>query len=261
MQFKEKDIDDAQAAGFHGLYKAIRRFDLEKGYQFSSHARLFIEGTARQWLRDHGHSVCIPKKWYELRSLIQLRRKLLRNRRREIYIQHCGRIPSEQEITPSDEEIAAGLKISVDQIKIIEEAWDNRNADALPQDEDGKQLDISNDINFVRPDSSFDSDELRHISFEIYQMPIPQISKDIMVGVLQRNNYKKLASLNNISESQVKTIFDESVMACQHIKTGNPENADEALTETLKIIGLRDDHISSKVRRLNRLSRIASASA
>lgn len=50
-----EDFDDLVQIGFIGLIKAIRGFDENKGYKFSTYAVPLITGEIRSQLRDHGN--------------------------------------------------------------------------------------------------------------------------------------------------------------------------------------------------------------
>ncbi len=53
-------IDEMYSLGLIALLKAVRRFDPERGYKFSSIALPFIIGEWRHWIRDKGFWLTAP---------------------------------------------------------------------------------------------------------------------------------------------------------------------------------------------------------
>ncbi|PSO54010.1 MAG: RNA polymerase subunit sigma [Cyanobacteria bacterium QH_8_48_120] len=106
-----ESYDDLLQVGCLGLIRAIERFDLSKGYAFSSFAIPYIRGEIQHYLRDRGASVRIPRRWLELR---QQARGVTRNLREELNRQ------------PTDAEIAAALKISLKEWQDIKLAAQNQ---------------------------------------------------------------------------------------------------------------------------------------
>ncbi|MEO0808650.1 MAG: RNA polymerase sigma factor SigF, partial [Cyanobacteria bacterium J06643_4] len=105
-------FDDLMQVGSMGLINAIERFDLQKGFAFSSFAIPYIRGEIQHYLRDKSATVRIPRRWQTLqsqsaRAIRQLQEDL--NRR------------------PSDQEVAAELDISVEEWQEVRLASSNRN--------------------------------------------------------------------------------------------------------------------------------------
>lgn len=105
-------FDDLMQVGSIGLIRAIERFDLQKGYAFSSFAIPYIRGEIQHYLRDKGTVVRIPRRWQTLQSqsakaIRQLQETL--NRR------------------PSDQEVADELDITVEEWQQVRIASSNRH--------------------------------------------------------------------------------------------------------------------------------------
>jgi len=61
-----RDYDEMEAVAFVGLVKACRRFNPDAGFKVSTYLSRIIEGTMKQWLRDHGYLIRYPRSWREV---------------------------------------------------------------------------------------------------------------------------------------------------------------------------------------------------
>ncbi len=103
--------EDLLQVGAMGLLGAIERFEVERGYAFSSFAVRYIRGEIQHYLRDKTNTVKVPRRWQELyqqglRCTQQLRSSLGRE--------------------PSTVELAAALAITPAQWQEIRLAHQNR---------------------------------------------------------------------------------------------------------------------------------------
>jgi RNA polymerase sigma-B factor len=104
--------DDLLQVGSMGLLRAIDRFDLDKGYAFSTFAVPYIRGEIQHYLRDKSPTLKVPRQWLTLynqgcKVIIQLRLQLKRE--------------------PLDREIAAALGIEVTAWQEVKLACKNRS--------------------------------------------------------------------------------------------------------------------------------------
>ncbi|AFY70167.1 RNA polymerase, sigma 28 subunit, FliA/WhiG subfamily [Thalassoporum mexicanum PCC 7367] len=111
-----ESYEDLLQVGSIGLIGAIERFELNRGYAFSSFATRYIRGEIQHYLRDKSSTLRIPRRWMDLhnksiRAAQQLRREL----RRE----------------PSDRELAAALEVSLSEWQDIKLAHQNRSPVSL----------------------------------------------------------------------------------------------------------------------------------
>jgi RNA polymerase sigma-B factor len=82
--------DDLLQVGALGLIGAVDRFELNRGYAFSSFAVRYIRGEIQHYLRDKSSSVRIPRRWMDLQQQsVRVMQKLRNTLQRE---------PSAQEI-------------------------------------------------------------------------------------------------------------------------------------------------------------------
>ncbi|NJL39451.1 MAG: RNA polymerase sigma factor SigF [Leptolyngbyaceae cyanobacterium SM1_4_3] len=105
-------FEDLEQIGHLGLIRAIERFDPTQGYAFSSFAVPYIRGEMLHFLRDRSGTIKIPRRWQEMQKEGQ--------RVREALTKKLGR-------TPRDSEIAARLKISINEWQEIKLSDKNRS--------------------------------------------------------------------------------------------------------------------------------------
>jgi RNA polymerase sigma-B factor len=106
-----ESYDDLLQVGCLGLIRAIERFDLSKGFAFSSFALPYIRGEIQHYLRDKSVSVRIPRRWLELRQQSVSR---IRELRLQLHRQ------------PTNLEIATALNVSLEEWQEIQLAYQNR---------------------------------------------------------------------------------------------------------------------------------------
>jgi len=90
-------VDDLVQVGTIGLLKAIDRFDLDRGVEFSTYATPTVLGEIKRHFRDKGWTIRVPRRLQELRLAI--------TRARGELSQKLGR-------SPTVDEIAAYLEVS-----------------------------------------------------------------------------------------------------------------------------------------------------
>ena len=66
LYHSNETFDDLMQVGSLGLIRAIERFDMSKGYAFSSFAIPYIRGEIQHYLRDRSAIVRIPRRWQSL---------------------------------------------------------------------------------------------------------------------------------------------------------------------------------------------------
>lgn len=100
--------DDLVQVGTIGLIKAVDRFDLERGVEFSTYATPTIVGEIKRHFRDRGWAIRVPRRLQELRMSL--------NRATTDLTHRLGRSPTVHELAThleiTDEEILEGLESS-----------------------------------------------------------------------------------------------------------------------------------------------------
>lgn len=87
---KGVDYDDLYQIGSMALVFAVERFDLSKGYEFTSFATPTIIGEIKRYFRDKGWAIKVPRKWKEISAKLPMAKDTLS--------QKLGRAPLVSEI-------------------------------------------------------------------------------------------------------------------------------------------------------------------
>ncbi len=120
-------FDDLLQVGTIGLIKAVDRFDLERGVEFSTYATPTIVGEIKRHFRDRGWAIRVPRRLQELRITITAATAEL--------TQELGRSPTVGELAAkvgvSDEEIIEGLESANAYSTLSLDAPDNSEDSAL----------------------------------------------------------------------------------------------------------------------------------
>ncbi|MCI1665573.1 MAG: SigB/SigF/SigG family RNA polymerase sigma factor [Atopobiaceae bacterium] len=102
-RFKNRgeSLDDLIQVGTIGLIKAIDRFDPSRGLEFTTYATPTILGEIKRHFRDKGWSVRVPRRLQELSAKVN---------------QTTDSLTKELQRSPSVEEVASALDVSVDEV-------------------------------------------------------------------------------------------------------------------------------------------------
>jgi RNA polymerase sigma-B factor len=99
-------LDDLIQVGTIGLIKAVDRFDIERGVEFSTYATPTVVGEIKRHFRDKGWTVRVPRRLQELRAALSSATSEL--------TQALGRAPTVAELASklkiSEEEVLEGLE-------------------------------------------------------------------------------------------------------------------------------------------------------
>jgi len=102
------EYDDLFQVASLGLIYAIERFDIEKGYEFSSFATPTIIGEIKKYFRDKGWAVRVPRRIQELSKKVNMARTKLQ--------QELQRIPKIKDIAEylsiSEEQVLEAMEAS-----------------------------------------------------------------------------------------------------------------------------------------------------
>ncbi len=99
-------LDDLVQVGTLGLIKAVDRFDIERGVEFSTYATPTVVGEIKRHFRDKGWAVRVPRRLQELRAALTSARADL--------TQELGQAPTVRQLADrlkvSEEEVLEGLE-------------------------------------------------------------------------------------------------------------------------------------------------------
>lgn len=145
------EYEDIYQVASLGLIYAIERYDLEKGFEFSSFATPTIIGEIKKYFRDKGWSVRVPRRIQELSKKINMAKQQLQ--------QDLQRIPRIEDIAQylscTEEQVIEAMEASqVYTPKSLDITYDSSNDDKDIQlidiiGEDDKYFDMIENRDFI----------------------------------------------------------------------------------------------------------------
>jgi RNA polymerase sigma-B factor len=116
-------LDDLIQVGTIGLIKAVDRFDLARGVEFSTYATPTVVGEIKRHFRDKGWTVRVPRRLQELRAALATATGTL--------TQNLGRSPTVTELAEllelNEEEVIEGLESANAYAAVSLEATDDED--------------------------------------------------------------------------------------------------------------------------------------
>ncbi|MGF1523171.1 MAG: RNA polymerase sigma factor SigF [Leptolyngbyaceae cyanobacterium] len=207
-----ESFEDLMQVGSLGLINAIERFDLAKGYAFSSFAIPYIRGEIQHYLRDRSATMRIPRKW---QSLAYQARKAIQTLRTELHRQ------------PTDLEISETLGISMSEWQEVKLATRNRSLlslDAPVTDEETRSASLSD----VLPDPKYRSFQLAEEDRIRLQQALQQLEertrKILEFVFLQDLTQKETAERLGISSVTVSRRVKHGLQRLRHLMTASDED-------------------------------------
>jgi RNA polymerase sigma-B factor len=137
-------FEDLVQVGTIGLIKAIDRFDLDRGVEFSTYATPTIIGEIKRYFRDKGWAIRVPRRLQELRMQIAASTAEL--------TQTLGR-------SPTPRELAEALQSTVEEIVEGIESSNAYSTLSLDATEDGAEDTGASMLQMI----GLDDEELEHI--------------------------------------------------------------------------------------------------
>ncbi len=186
--------DDVVQVGIVGLINAVDRFDLDRGYEFSTFATPHIIGEMRKFFRDDSWSVHVPRRLRDLTTSV--------NRARNDLSADLGR-------SPTVAELSARLGIPPEEILSALEAATARGAVSVdtPVDAEGRTLAETMGI----ADASFEQVENRMIVDSLLDI-LPERERRIVVAkVYEELGQSQIAAELGISQVHVSRLFSASM--------------------------------------------------
>jgi RNA polymerase sigma-B factor len=200
--------DDLLQVGALGLIGAVDRFELNRGYAFSSFAVRYIRGEIQHYLRDKNSSVRIPRRWMDLQQQsVRVMQKLRNTLQRE----------------PSAQEVANALGVTLIEWQEAKLACQNRaplSLDAPIRSEEDDSSSIGDLVADPRSNMQLQQDEkfrlqqalalleqrTREIVEFVFIEDLPQREVAKMLGVsavtISRQLKKGLSTLRCVLEAE-----------------------------------------------------------
>ncbi|WFD10299.1 SigB/SigF/SigG family RNA polymerase sigma factor [Tepidibacter hydrothermalis] len=193
------EYEDIYQVGSLGLIYAIDRFDVEKGYEFSSFATPTIVGEIKKYFRDKGWAIRVPRRIQELSKKVNKAKVELQQRNQKV---------------PKVIDIAAYLGCSEEEVLEAMEASQGYNTKSLDitydNDGDDKQVKLidlmgDEDKNFSKIDNE---DFLNKFMKTLDEVQI-KIMKD---RFFENKTQSELAKELNVSQMTISRIEKKIVM-------------------------------------------------
>ncbi len=184
-----ESYDDLLQVGCLGLIRAIERFDLSKGYAFSSFALPYIRGEIQHYLRDKSVPVRIPRRWLELR---QQSVRVVRELRSQLHRQ------------PTPQEVADALNVSLAQWQEVQLAYQNReplSLDLPVGDEENNNVSLGELV----PDGNYRSFQLAQEDRIRLQQALVQLEE-------RTRDVLEFVFLHDLTQKEVAERLDISVI-------------------------------------------------
>ena len=193
-----ESYDDLLQVGCIGLIRAIERFDMSKGYAFSSFAIPYIRGEIQHYLRDKGVTVRIPRRWLALQQqAVRIYREWQEKYNRQ----------------PTDSEVAAALLVSPPEWQEIKLAWANRaplSLDIPVQD----SLEGATSLGELVPDT-------RYRSFQLVQEDQMRLQQALVKLEKRTREVLEFVFLHDLTQKETAERLDISVVTVsRRVKKG-----------------------------------------
>lgn len=205
LQQCDETYDDLLQVGSLGLIRAIERFDVTKGNAFSSFAIPYIRGEIQHYLRDRSPSMRIPRQWLTLQRQAK---KVIRQ------------LNAELKRTPTDEEIAAALDISLSEWLEVQLGLRNRSPLSLDAPvNDGEEQATS--LGATVPDRQYRSFQLAEEDRILLQQALAKLEagtcKVLEFVFLHDLTQKETAERLGISSVTVSRRVKKGLSTLQHL--------------------------------------------
>lgn len=192
------EYDDLVGYGTFGLIDAIDKFDYGKGVKFETYASLRIRGAILDQIRKMD--------WLP---------RTVRQKQKRIDAAY-NKIESETGRMATDEEIAAELEISVDEL----DSWQTQTKaaglisldDYLEQGNEGGINSISDAAeDYHQPEQIYEKQEVRQILLETLESLTEKEKKVILLYYYEELTLKEISAVLEVSESRISQLHTKAI--------------------------------------------------
>jgi RNA polymerase sigma-B factor len=193
----KETYDDLLQVGSIGLINAIDKFEVGRGYAFSTFAMPYIRGEIQHYLRDKGSVMKMPRRWF---ALMQQAGGITRD------------LQAQYQRQPTESEIALALDIPVAEWQEIKLAYQNRQPVSLDcpvgnDEETGSLADLL-------PDKHYQS-------FQLSQEDRLRVQQGLVSLEQHTRQILEFIFLHDLTQKQVAERMDISVITVsRHVKKG-----------------------------------------
>jgi len=204
-KFKNRgeSLDDLVQVATLGLIKAIDRFDISRGLEFTTFATPTILGEIKRHFRDRGWSVRVPRRLQELSAKVNTT---------------TDKLTEKLQRSPSVEEIARELGVSVDEVLEAMESAHAYSAVSLdmPQDSDDDSAQAPSVLDkYISVDEDLEGTDDRIVLEEAIAEFSEREQTIIKMRFLEGYTQVEIAKKLDISQVQVSRILRKTLMKIQ----------------------------------------------
>ena len=193
----KETYDDLLQVGSIGLINAIDKFEVSKGYAFSTFAMPYIRGEIQHYLRDKSSVLKMPRRWF---ALVQQAGTITKN------------LQARYQRQPTEVEIALALDVSLMEWQEIKMAYQNRQPVSLdcPVGSDDEAHNLAD----VLPDRHYQS-------FQLSQEDRIRVQQSLVSLEQHTRQILEFVFLHDLTQKQVAERMDISVITVsRHVKKG-----------------------------------------
>jgi RNA polymerase sigma-B factor len=190
-------LEDLVQVGTIGLIKSIDRFDVERGFEFSTYATPTIIGEIKRHFRDKGWAIRVPRRLQELRMQISSTTADL--------TQQLGRSPTARELAEAIgctvEEIVEGIESSNAYATLSLDAADDSGEDSGPSMLDMMGLD----------DVQLEHVEIRESIKPLLEALPPREKRILLLRFFKNKTQSEIAAEIGVSQMHVSRLLSRTL--------------------------------------------------
>lgn len=204
-------LEDLIQVGTIGLIKAIDRFEIERGLEFTTYATPTILGEIKRHFRDKGWSVRVPRRLQELSAKVN---------------QATDALTQQLQHTPTVDEIASYLEVSVDEVL---EAMESGEAySSIPLEAGGSDDEDAFSVidRYGTVDTDLELSDDRILLDRVLQEFTPKEQEVVRLRFVDGLTQAEIAEQLDISQVQVSRLLRRTLRRMQEkISPSTPEIA------------------------------------